>query len=828
MSGNNIKLLKSDAVLNGVRFLICITLILTVTVLCVSCSVSSDTKSKRNNTMKNQIGTYYPDTLNGMMMSLDNEHAVVLSIGWFVSGELKDGYRNLLNSDVRLGNNSADWSVNQIDWEAENGRIYLDWGKISDKAVYLTVRSDREEEIAVCLSKGWTDMKDFTVKTSTTDNNCMQTAVWQDIETVFNAMSESKESNTHDGYEKDGYVCYRLAPNKPLRLVAGMCDVSGIDFGEANDIYTQSILKYESNRAKSTGDLGDFIGPILKECNTSRLTHPSMNLLTSSVVRSWCLPDTMRIFCWDNMFIGLLNSLEDKESAYNAVRGVIYAKGEEGNFPNVGYELGCGTEERSQPPVWSMCVYKIYQRQGEKDFLREVYPSLKEAHDWWFKTNPKTDLPFRDGNLNGLLEWGSGNQQDAKFETGMDDSPMYHEIEMNSVTGTMRLDDVGLNSMYAMDAHYLSLIAGIIGEKDDKAVYADEFIAMRDKINDFFWDEKAGVYCNRYEEERYETYLLEGETIPAAMFETVNGAKGITGEYFDDSDLNVPLFTRIDENIYVDSEDEALRDAMTSDEFAVRWSGFLCPEESGEYAFEMASGAGSGIRITIGGKTYIDVWGMLGIKTEYRTPPIKLTEGERVPIIIECRKGMWSFKSIGLEWYKVGVNGEEKSVFSKRLTPTNFYPLILNGVPQERVDRMLAVLDEKFGGGNEFMCPTAALDDPAFIDQQYWRGKIWAPTNYLLWLGLKNYCDDAYLWDYASRSINLFMKNWNETGTCHENYFSDGNGSSESHYVWGALLPLIGIEYFKDIADDGSIVNRSAPGIDVTIENIFICGAKTF
>ena len=44
--------------------------------------------------------------------------------------------------------------------------------------------------------------------------------------------------------------------------------------------------------------------------------------------------------------------------------------------------------------------------------------------------------------------------------------------------------------------------------------------------------------------------------------------------------------------------------------------------------------------------------------------------------------------------------------------------------------------DEFYG---EWMIPSIARNDPAFKDQDYWRGRIWGPMNFLVYLGLRNY-----------------------------------------------------------------------------------------
>ena len=48
--------------------------------------------------------------------------------------------------------------------------------------------------------------------------------------------------------------------------------------------------------------------------------------------------------------------------------------------------------------------------------------------------------------------------------------------------------------------------------------------------------------------------------------------------------------------------------------------------------------------------------------------------------------------------------------------------------------------DEFWG---KWVIPSIAFNDPAFKDQDYWRGRIWGPMNYLVYLGLQNYNDPA-------------------------------------------------------------------------------------
>ena len=46
----------------------------------------------------------------------------------------------------------------------------------------------------------------------------------------------------------------------------------------------------------------------------------------------------------------------------------------------------------------------------------------------------------------------------------------------------------------------------------------------------------------------------------------------------------------------------------------------------------------------------------------------------------------------------------------------------------------------------------------------------------------------------------MFLKPWREKGHCYENFLATtGEGSSDPHYTWGALMALIAVEEFVDI-----------------------------
>ncbi len=135
--------------------------------------------------------------------------------------------------------------------------------------------------------------------------------------------------------------------------------------------------------------------------------------------------------------------------------------------------------------------------------------------------------------------------------------------------------------------------------------------------------------------------------------------------------------------------------------------------------------------------------------------------------------------------------------FSPRTSPTNFYPLLARAATPVQAQRMIRdhlLNPEEFGG--KWVIPATPRNDPAFQDQNYWRGRIWGPMNFLVYLGLRNYDQPEARQELAQKSLELFQAEWTTNHHVHENYNSitgsgDDVSSSDRFYHWGALLALI-------------------------------------
>jgi len=138
---------------------------------------------------------------------------------------------------------------------------------------------------------------------------------------------------------------------------------------------------------------------------------------------------------------------------------------------------------------------------------------------------------------------------------------------------------------------------------------------------------------------------------------------------------------------------------------------------------------------------------------------------------------------------------------SPRLSPTNFYPLLARAATPQQAQRMVRdhlLNPHEFWG--KWVIPSTPRNDVAFQDQEYWRGRIWGPMNYLVYLGLRNYDQTQVREELAAKSMELFQVDWSANHHVHENYnaitgLGDDVSSSDRFYHWGALLALI--EYME-------------------------------
>lgn len=141
----------------------------------------------------------------------------------------------------------------------------------------------------------------------------------------------------------------------------------------------------------------------------------------------------------------------------------------------------------------------------------------------------------------------------------------------------------------------------------------------------------------------------------------------------------------------------------------------------------------------------------------------------------------------------------DRDEWSNQFSPANFYPLIAGAATQQQAETMI----EKFfmnpdEFNTEYILPSIARSSHAFQDNDYWRGRIWAPMNFLVYMGLRNYDLPEARKMLVNQSLELILKEWRENRHVYENYNSvTGQGgdvrNSDPFYSWGGLLAFIAL-----------------------------------
>jgi putative isomerase len=146
----------------------------------------------------------------------------------------------------------------------------------------------------------------------------------------------------------------------------------------------------------------------------------------------------------------------------------------------------------------------------------------------------------------------------------------------------------------------------------------------------------------------------------------------------------------------------------------------------------------------------------------------------------------------------VFANRLRNGKFVDALAPTSFFPMVAGIATDAQAKSMIELYlqpPEKFGG--RYALPSAPRDHPAYQDNSYWRGRVWAPLNYWVYRGLERYeyTHEARL--LAEKSREMFSTHWVHR-QCGENYSAvtgdiNDQPDTDSFYTWGALLPTLSV-----------------------------------
>ncbi len=145
----------------------------------------------------------------------------------------------------------------------------------------------------------------------------------------------------------------------------------------------------------------------------------------------------------------------------------------------------------TKPPLSAWAVTKIFEKDADLDFIKEMYPKLKKYHNWWYDK--------RDHDNDGLCEYGAtdGTVLAAKWESGMDNAIRFDNSKiLKNSEGAYSLDQesIDLNAYLYAEKLYLATLADALQKKKEADNFRTDAKALKKRIQDQFYDERDGWF----------------------------------------------------------------------------------------------------------------------------------------------------------------------------------------------------------------------------------------------------------------------------------------------------------------------------------------------
>lgn len=130
-----------------------------------------------------------------------------------------------------------------------------------------------------------------------------------------------------------------------------------------------------------------------------------------------------------------------------------------------------------------------------------------------------------------------------------------------------------------------------------------------------------------------------------------------------------------------------------------------------------------------------------------------------------------------------------------------YWALLADIIPADRLDRFVAHLDNPAEFKRTHRVPTLSADHPDYREGgDYWKGSVWAPTNYMVLKGLDKNGYQKLAYEIACNNVENVVQVFRDTGTLWENYAPEkverGSWSKDKFVGWSGLFPIsIMMEY---------------------------------
>lgn len=243
-----------------------------------------------------------------------------------------------------------------------------------------------------------------------------------------------------------------------------------VDFGELKkqkeEFYSKTLTsdnKYASLYSKCIS--------VMK----SQLYSPEGN-----IKRIWSTPDRLphrNLWLWDSVFHAIGHRHLDVNLAQNLILALFDVQREDGFIPHMAKPDF--VSDITQPPVIAWGALAVYEKSGDKSFLKTVFENNKAFLFWCRDNRRKSEMELYSWHTNPELN----NRCD---ESGMDNSPRF-DTESD-------LYAIDFSCFMANEARCIKKIAEELGDSENAEIFGRWYERIKSDINAVHWCDEDGFY----------------------------------------------------------------------------------------------------------------------------------------------------------------------------------------------------------------------------------------------------------------------------------------------------------------------------------------------
>ena len=207
----------------------------------------------------------------------------------------------------------------------------------------------------------------------------------------------------------------------------------------------------------------------------SQLYSPEGN-----IKRIWSTPDRLphrNMWLWDSVFHAVGHRHLDSVIAENLILALFDVQKDDGFIPHMSKPEE--TSDITQPPVIAWGSWLVYEKSGNKEFLKTVFENNKAFLLWCGKNRRKTDKE--------LYSWHTNPEMNNRCdESGMDNSPRF-DTERD-------LFAIDFSCYMANEARCMKKIADELGDKENSDFFDSWYEKIKADINNVLWCGEDGFY----------------------------------------------------------------------------------------------------------------------------------------------------------------------------------------------------------------------------------------------------------------------------------------------------------------------------------------------